>query len=549
MLGSWLVAGACSPESRNYSAETGGTAGDEGIGGIKGVSGGKAAGGATSGASTVEGGEPPAGAAGSTTVRLKDQGEACSGDDECSSASCRDGFCCDAVCDGACEACSEARSGAADGSCTAISPDADPDDECDPPSTATCSKDDDCEADEYCAGATCTDRKSGGSSCSKDNECGSTFCRDGVCCESSCGLDCQACSNATSGLANGKCGQRTSSAAKACPASNPTSCVDTKTDLANCGSCGNACPSSSIAGAVRSCTNGTCGLACPAGSLGDGKNVCIPVTTITAGDKFTCGLLSTGKVSCWGDTSGGIAPAGAGVSNFVFSSLSARYNQVCGLRDSGQIVCWGASPSTHSGPYIALATGDYHTCAIKADQTLDCWSSDSDTVIEAEPTGKYKGIASMNHFACALVAGGTQDSKLKCWGDSSNFGGRPPPTDQVFTRVVAGANHGCAIKPDKTIACFGLLYYPDYPATTPFKTLGNGGGTHYCGVLSDDTIFCWGSDGGLGGPAASEPAGTFKTLALGSNHTCGVTLAGRVVCAGDNTYGQSANQPGPFQAW
>jgi len=283
--------------------------------------------------------------------------------------------------------------------------------------------------------------------------------------------------------------------------------------------------------------------------LGDGKNVCIPVTTLAADQKYTCGLLSTGKVSCWGDTSAGFDPVAAGVRGDKFTSLSAGFYEVCGLRDSGQIVCWGAVPSIHNGSFIALSTGGNHTCGIKADQTLECWSLDSDTAIEAEPSGKYKGIASMNHYACALISGGSQDGKLKCWGDSTNYDGRPAPTNQVFTRVVGGADHACGIKPDKTISCFGLLYYPDYPMATTFKTLGSGGTTHYCGVLSDDTIFCWGSDGGVGGPAASEPAGSFKTVALGSNHTCGVTAAGRVVCAGDNTYGQSANQAGPFQAW
>jgi hypothetical protein len=413
----------------------------------------------------------------------------------------------------------------------------------------TCTADAHCISGYYCASGACVKKKTQGSSCGAANECSTAACRDSVCCESACGLACQACSNATTGLANGKCGARSGFATQGCPADNPTACVDLDGDLSNCGACGNSCPSTSIPGATRTCNNGACGTVCPAGTLGDGLNVCIPVSTIAADQQFTCGILSTGKVSCWGDTSEGIDPVGAGVSNFVFTSISASWNKrVCGIRDNGQIACWGSLPSTHTGPYIALAMGGNHACGIKANQSLDCWSTDGDTVIEAEPSGKYKGIASMDHYACAIISGGASDGKLKCWGDSFNYSASPP--SDSFKRVIGGANHACGIKTDDNITCWGLLYYPQFPAATKFKTLGYGGVAHYCGILTDNSIFCWGSDGGLGGPNASIPAGSFKALALGDHHTCGVTTGGQVVCAGsEDTYGQGANQPGPFQGY
>jgi hypothetical protein len=56
-------------------------------------------------------------------------------------------------------------------------------------------------------------------------------------------------------------------------------------------------------------------------------------------------------------------------------------------------------------------------------------------------------------------------------------------------------------------------------------------------------------DGGFArsGRSLRRNAGSFKALALGGSHTCGITTAGRAVCTGDDTWGQAQNQPGPFQ--
>jgi len=67
-------------------------------------------------------------------------------------------------------------------------------------------------------------------------------------------------------------------------------CVDTKTDTANCGKCGNACAD---AGAVQGggtwgCANGTCAIQCPMG-----KTECAGICTDTKTDNDNCGMCGT----------------------------------------------------------------------------------------------------------------------------------------------------------------------------------------------------------------------------------------------------------------
>lgn len=74
---------------------------------------------------------------------------------------------------------------------------------------ATCSADADCVAGYQCSGNTCTARRAIGEPCSEAAGCQSGHCVDGVCCESACGGgredDCEACSVAAGGSADGAC--------------------------------------------------------------------------------------------------------------------------------------------------------------------------------------------------------------------------------------------------------------------------------------------------------------------------------------------------------
>ena len=105
------------------------------------------------------------------TCRLNN-GQACLLDNECFSAMCRDGFCCDGDCNGTCEACDL---GGAIGTCAPVPAGQDPDGECAG----------DCSGARACQGVV-------GDACMVDGDCINNQCRDGYCCDADCG-NCQAC--------------------------------------------------------------------------------------------------------------------------------------------------------------------------------------------------------------------------------------------------------------------------------------------------------------------------------------------------------------------
>ena len=60
-------------------------------------------------------------------------------------------------------------------------------------------------------------------------------------------------------------------------------------------------------------------------------------TDISAGDRHTCAIRTSGTVDCWGDDSDGQTNAPDG----TFESLSVATTWSCGIRSDGSATCWG----------------------------------------------------------------------------------------------------------------------------------------------------------------------------------------------------------------
>jgi|TARA_B110000438_G_scaffold26535_1_gene25291 hypothetical protein len=149
------------------------------------------------------------------------------------------------------------------------------------------------------------------------------------------------------------------------------------------------------------------------GQLGDGTNtnqnsptsvdlgINKTAVSISSGLDFTCALLNTGEVSCWGDNSFGVFANGATSNSNVpvivnhsigerVVSISTPGYSVCAISSTGSISCWGysytiSSPNgelTNGSVSLSLPSGrsavsldgtNSHACAILDNGSISCW--------------------------------------------------------------------------------------------------------------------------------------------------------------------------------
>lgn len=227
-----------------------------------------------------------------------------------------------------------------------------------------------------------------------------------------------------------------------------------------------------------------------------------------------------------------------------------------------------------------IATGGYHTCALRANGGLKCWgknsmgqignnnSSGSDVRTPTEVTGLSSGVidvaAGLNHTCAALSTGG-----VKCWGYGGDgqlgTGGTssaivPQSVSGLSgsaTAVAAGESHSCALLSTGAVDCWGndssvSSYSPVSISLSGAATAIEAGDRHTCALMATGAIECWGlnSNGQLGlGTTASTTvpqalddflSGTLD-LSTGGDHTCAITDTGMLKCWGENSDGRVGN--------
>ena len=81
------------------------------------------------------------------------------------------------------------------------------------------------------------------------------------------------------------------------------------------------------------------------------------------------------------------------------------------------------------------------------------------------------------------------------------------------------------------------------PAGT-YKDLA-AGDDHSCAIATNGAIACWG-DNGHGQTEA--PPGVYKSVASGRDHTCAIATNGAIACWGDNRHGQTDAPAGAYKS-
>lgn len=221
---------------------------------------------------------------------------------------------------------------------------------------------------------------------------------------------------------------------------------------------------------------GEMGNALPTINLGVGQLA----VDVSAGLGFTCALLVSGSVKCWGDNPFGqlglgdtfdrgdnpgelgnaLPPVPLGDDALA---VSAGTLHACALLAGGDVKCWGANfngalgqgDTAHRGdnpgemgqnlppidldlPAVAVSAGSAHACALLADGRVKCWGNNlygqlgyGDTLARGDNLGEMGSmlpavdlgggetaiaVDAGDDITCALLASGG----LKCWGRNHN---------------------------------------------------------------------------------------------------------------------------------
>lgn len=228
------------------------------------------------------------------------------------------------------------------------------------------------------------------------------------------------------------------------------------------------------------------------------------VMQLAAGYGHTCALIEGGSVKCWGTNQfGELGNAGdttqlfdepqdvLGLDDATVVQIDAGYGFTCALLDTGTVRCWGFNGYGQLGNGAAqadsllpvdvleleevtqISLGYYQVCAHIDGDGISCWGGDEWTTARKPPYDVPGDVTGF--FAAGVAAGGTMtcarntDSGVDCWGQNDR-GQLGYPTIQMQARtapepigeVSEGASslslgyaHGCMVLPGDGIKCWG----------------------------------------------------------------------------------------------
>ena len=350
---------------------------------------------------------------------------------------------------------------------------------------------------------------------------------------------------------------------------------------------------------------------------------------VVAGKHHTCSLNTDRGVWCWGKnehkqtgwgSAGSLSPmistaqlylkkallgSGSGLDNFSTLSLGDRHS--CGIKTDGHAWCWGGnlfgqlgdntsghdekktSPTAvaDNHKFRHISVGSYHSCALQVDGTSLCWGKndngqlgDGTNISKSTPTlvsGGHKFVVLADISGSYSTCGIKVDGLAYCWGhnlqgqlgDNSTEMKMTPTAvaeNHKFSQIAMGYAHTCGLKADGSAYCWGdnpsgqLGIGDRYDKLIPKPVTGSHlfaslalGDSHSCGLKNDGSVFCWGDNtyGALGnGTSGPNVVSTvpipitsyrkFKQITAG-NHTCGLDVSGDIYCWGENDFAQLGN--------
>lgn len=231
-------------------------------------------------------------------------------------------------------------------------------------------------------------------------------------------------------------------------------------------------------------------------------------SSLVAGEKFTCALLTEGTVSCWGYNGQGqlgngktdnsaipvsvISASGSSLPLRQVATIAAGRYHTCAVLDNGMGLCWGYNYSGQLGnektddssspvkttfsPASEMGTGQDHSCGRDTDGTVACWgygyygqlgngaTDNSLQPVKPQISAAARTIGLGYSHSCAVL--NTSNSIVECWGyngfgqigDGTYEQQNLPIEAKGLTdalSVVAGEAHTCALAGKGAVYCWG----------------------------------------------------------------------------------------------
>jgi alpha-tubulin suppressor-like RCC1 family protein len=327
-----------------------------------------------------------------------------------------------------------------------------------------------------------------------------------------------------------------------------------------------------------------------------------PDPTVALGRKHSCALRDDGMVACWGTNAvaqlgDGTAPMDHPIptdNGVTAIDVAAGEFHSCALLPGGGVTCWGDNVNGQLGTgdaqprplptevlsasdIVELVAGNDHTCGRLADGRVMC----TGVALAAGGTVDRLGLELVAGIddAVEIVAGSNYTcarratDQVACWGVNTfgilgNDGQGSPvpeviPTIKDAIEIAAGNNHACALHATGAVSCWGRNRdgnlgngaLEDSPLPVPVTGIRGAieiaaGDFYSCARVGATEIRCWGANTAyqLGSPTAEVPRSlepvpvvglpAIAHLWSGGSHSCVRTVAGKLMCWGENSVGQ-----------
>ncbi|KAL3653477.1 hypothetical protein CASFOL_003158 [Castilleja foliolosa] len=187
--------------------------------------------------------------------------------------------------------------------------------------------------------------------------------------------------------------------------------------------------------------------------------------SISSGLGFSCGIReNTNRVYCWGDNDIVSSSIQLAFTNCSMKSIHVGERFACGINTTGFIICKGNNsnaqlniPANNAYEYRGLALGANHSCAIRRlNRTVVCWGGNGEFSSNITDELSFESIIAGINFTCGLI---TINFSVLCWGpgwpDHYYDTGIFLPLQKSLPGPCVESVCDCNLYPDSQLLCSG----------------------------------------------------------------------------------------------